>query len=70
MLAKARVSVKTGLPEGLTEELRGRLAPLMLCQAVIEQTGVVLRRVRLLKDAVHKVVGVDVILDEVVEGNL
>lgn len=70
MLIKTSVNVKTDLPESLTEELSGGLSPLLLSQAVIEQTGVVLHRVRLLKDAVHEVVGVDVILDEVVEGNL
>lgn len=70
MLIKTRVNVKTDLLESLTEELSGRLPPLLLSQAVIEQTGVLLHRVGLLKDAVHEVVGVDVILDEVVEGNL
>lgn len=62
--------METDLPESLTEELSGRLPPLPLSQAVIEQTGVALHRVCLLKDAVDEVVGVDVVLDEVVEGEL
>lgn len=62
--------METDLPESLAEELSGRLPPLPLSQAVIEQTGVVLHRIRLLKDAVQKVVGVDVVLDEAVEGDL
>lgn len=62
--------LKTDLPESLTEELCGRLPSLPLSQAVVEQTGVALHRVRLLTDAVHQVVGVDVVLDEVVEGDL
>lgn len=62
--------VETDLPESLAEELSGRLPPLPLSQAVTEQTGVALHRVRLLEDAVHKVVGVDVVLDEAVEGDL
>lgn len=62
--------MRTDLPQSLAEELRGRLAPLPLRQAVLEQGGVVLHRVGLLEDAVHQVEGVDVVLDEVVQGNL
>lgn len=61
---------RTDLPQSLAEELRGRLALLPLRQAVLEQGRVALHRVGFLEDAVHQVEGVDVVLDEAVQGDL
>lgn len=60
----------TNLPERLTEELSGRLPPLAFAQAVVQQVRVDAHGARLVAHAVDQVVGVDVVLDEGVQGNL
>lgn len=58
------------LPECLIEKSSSRLAPFSFIQAVVEQTRVAFHCICFLKHSIDKIVGVDVILDEVIEGQL